>query len=433
MWRILYQVLLPLAYPLVRLRLFWRARREPEYGRRIPERFGRVPGSLPTGVIWFHTVSAGETIAAAPVIERLVGEFPGRDFLVTTMTPTGSQQVVARLGDRVVHCYAPYDFAFSVERFLDAVAPGLLVIFETELWPNLLEAAARRGVPVDLVNARLSERSARGYALIGSLTRRMLGQLHRIACQYPAHAQRFVALGAEPGRVSVLGNVKFDLRLPDDHGARCAELALRWRLEGRPVWIAASTHPGEEEPVLAAHETVQKACPGACLLLVPRHPSRAPELEKMVRAAGFSAVRQSVTAGAEQGMTVDVVIGDVMGGLLYLYGLSRVAFIGGSLVPVGGHNPIEPALCGQPLLTGPHTFNFPDVVAAFEESGSLVRVGDATGLADEVVRCLTDADAQERMSVAARQVVAANAGATERLLEALREDVGQAAIESPLS
>ena len=241
------------------------------------------------------------------------------------------------------------------------------------------------------------------------------------------------ALGAEPERVSVLGSVKFDLRLPGDHGARCAELARQWRLEDRPVWIAGSTHPGEEEVVLAAHEEVRKACPGACLLLVPRHPSRAPELDKMVHDAGFSAARQSVTAGAEQGMTADVVIGDVMGQLLYLYGLSQVAFIGGSLVPVGGHNPIEPALCGQPLLTGPHTFNFPDVVAAFEESGALVRVGDATRLAGEVVRYLKDADAQERISAAARKVVAANTGATERLLELLRHDVGRAAREDAVS
>jgi 3-deoxy-D-manno-octulosonic-acid transferase len=433
MWRILYQVLLPLAYPLVRLRLLWRARREPEYGRRIPERLGRVPASVPRGAIWFHTVSAGETIAAAPIIDRLLGEFPESDFLVTTMTPTGSEQVIARLGGRVAHCYAPYDFRGGVERFFDAVAPRLLVIFETELWPNLLEAAARRGIPVDLVNARLSERSARGYARIGALTRRMLGQLQHIACQYPAHGQRFVALGAQPGRVSVLGSVKFDLCLPDDHGARCAELARRWRLEGRPVWIAGSTNPGEDAPVLAAHDAVRSACPGACLLLVPRHPSRAVDLEKMVQEAGFSVIRQSAAAGAQAEVAVDVVIGDVMGQLLYLYGLSQAAFIGGSLVPVGGHNPIEPALCGQPLLTGPHTFNFPDVVAAFEDSEALLRVGDAAGLAAEVSRCLGDAELRGRMAASARRVVAANTGATERLLALLREHVGRVAGDGPLS
>lgn len=423
MWRILYQVLLPLAYPLVRLRLSWRARREPEYGQRIPERFGRVAASLPTGVIWFHTVSAGETIAAAPVIRRLVDEFPGTDFLVTTMTPTGSQQVVERLGDRVAHCYAPYDFRASVERFFDAVTPRLLVIFETELWPNLLETATRRGVPIDLVNARLSERSARGYARIGSLTYRMLGQLQHIACQYPAHAERFVALGAEPRRVSALGSVKFDLRLPDDHGARCAELARRWHLADRPVWIAGSTHPGEEELVLAAHQKVRSACPQACLLLVPRHPSRAVDLLKLVHDAGFSVARQSVADADEVPPPVDVILGDVMGQLLYLYGLSDVAFVGGSLVPVGGHNPIEPALCGQPLLTGPHTFNFPDVVAAFEEAGCLLRVTDADGLAAAVTTCLGDGEAREEMGAASRGVVAQNTGATERLMELLREDI----------
>jgi 3-deoxy-D-manno-octulosonic-acid transferase len=204
-------------------------------------------------------------------------------------------------------------------------------------------------------------------------------------------------------------------------------------LEGRPVWVAGSTHPGEEELVLAAHEAVRSACPGACLLLVPRHPSRAADVEQMVRDAGLRAVRQSAASDEAATASADVVIGDVMGQLLYLYGLSAVAFVGGSLVPVGGHNPIEPAMCGQPLLTGPHTFNFPDVVAAFEDSGSLLRVSDAAGLAGEVVRCLTDAGARERMAASARGVVAANTGATERLLELLRADVGRVAGNAPIS
>jgi 3-deoxy-D-manno-octulosonic-acid transferase len=246
-WRLLYGVLLLLARPLVRLRLAHRARRDPAYGERIEERFAHLPEGPRRGAIWFHTVSAGETIAAAPIILALADRHPHVPVLVTTMTPTGSAQVARLLGDRVAHCYAPYDFPAVVAEFFDRLAPRLLVLMETELWPNMLREAARRDVPALLVNARLSERSAKGYARIGALTRSMLESLRFIACQYPDHAERFLALGAPADRVGALGSVKFDIRLPIDHADRVRSMRERWALTERPVWIAGSTHPGEEE------------------------------------------------------------------------------------------------------------------------------------------------------------------------------------------
>ena len=416
----LYSALLLLARPLVRLRLAYRARRDPAYGERIQERFARLPEGLPRNGIWFHTVSAGETIAAAPIILALADRHPDVPVLVTTMTPTGSAQVARLLGDRVAHCYAPYDFAGVVARFYDQLSPRLLVLMETELWPNMLREADRRNVPALLVNARLSEQSARGYGRIGALTRRMLERLRFIACQYPDHAERFLALGAPAGSVGALSSVKFDVRLPADHAERVTALRARWSLEGRPVWIAGSTHPGEEEVVLAAHQALKARFPELLLILVPRHPERRGEVGALIDQAGFSQAWMSeVTAPAGR----DVVLGDTMGELLYLYGLADVAFLGGSLVSVGGHNPIEAAVCKVPLVMGPETFNFPDVVAAFGEAGCLHLISDAASLADRVGGYLEDAGVRQTAGENAAAVVAANRGATERLLELLSAEV----------
>ena len=422
MSRIVYQLLLAVAYPLVRLRLIWRARREPEYAQRVAERFGHVGADLPRGAVWFHTVSAGETIAAVPLIRTLAEEFSDLPFLVTTMTPTGSAQVREHLANCVAHCYAPYDFRRGVERFFNRMQPRLLVLMETELWPNLIDAAHARGVPVMVINARLSARSARGYARIGGLTRNMLNKLSFIACQYPDHAQRFLDLGADPSRVSALGSVKFDVAVPTDFSARVEHLRRQFALGDRPVWVAGSTHPGEEEIVIAAHARLLAIHPQACLLLVPRHPARAESVETLVKSAGLSMVRQStlsdsVSAGAA------VVLCDSMGQLQYLYGLSQIAFIGGSLVSVGGHNPIEAALCEQPLIMGPETFNFPDVVAAFTDAGCLFVVADGNALAARLQHLFGDAAERARLGVAARAVVAENVGASERLLELLRAEI----------
>jgi 3-deoxy-D-manno-octulosonic-acid transferase len=311
-----------------------------------------------------------------------------------------------------------------VRRFFDRVQPRLLVLMETELWPNLIAEAARRDVPVVLVNARLSERSARGYGRLGGLVRDMLRQVRAIACQYPDHARRFVALGAPSERVQVTGSVKFDLTLPQDHGRRVAALRARWGLDG-PVWIAASTHPGEEALVLSAHERVRAAAPGARLILVPRHPARADEVVEVCRQRGLAVARQSEPAPGDAG--ADVLLGDVMGELLYLYGLAGAAFVGGSLVRVGGHNPIEPAVCGVPVVMGPHVFNFPDVVEAFRDAGCLVVVAGEEALAAQIAEWLADPEVAGAAGRRAEAVVARQRGATARLETLLTREIEAAA------
>lgn len=423
-WRAAYRLLTLLAYPWSRWQLHRRARREPEYGLRIGERYGVVPGSVPSGVVWFHTVSAGEAIAAAPLIGALAAEFPQVEFLVTATTPAGSAQVNQLLTTRLVnvsHCYAPYDFPRAVARFFDAIRPRLIVLMETELWPNQLARASRDGIPVLLVNARLSARSQAGYARIAPLAREMIRDLRFIACQYPVHVERFASLGASAGQLSALGSVKFDVTLPVDHAARAAGWREAWGLDGRPVWIAGSTHAGEEAVVIEAHGQVRARYPEALLIIAPRHTSRAQEVAAQLEAAGMVTVRRS--SGTAVDRETDVLLVDTMGELMYFYGLSQVAFLGGSLVSVGGHNPIEAAVCGQPLLMGPQTFNFPEVVAAFADAGCLTLVGAAGELAAGVLRYFGDPALRQRHAAAAREVVAGNRGAVERLLTLLRAEI----------
>ena len=425
----LYRILLWLALPVVLLRLEWRAWREPEYGRRIGERFGRVPPEAPSGCIWFHAVSAGEAIAAAPLIAAL-GALPvaGRPFLVTSSTPAGSAEIRRRLPG-CGHCYAPYDFPFAVRAFFSQVRPKLLALVETELWPNLIDEAHRRGVPVLLINARLSRRSARRYALAPGLTRKMLGQVRFIACQHEEDAARFRALGAAAEKVAAFGSIKFDAALPKGHADQVAALREQLGLVDR-LWLAGSTHPGEDEIALQAHRQVRQRLPFACLLLAPRHPVRAAAVCALARRMGFAASLLSETRRrAEQDATrgrpapPQVLVCDSMGQLQQFYGLSDIAFLGGSLVPAGGHNPIEAALCGQPLIAGPHTFNFSQVMAAFAEAGCLTRVRTAGQLAEAVLAGLQDEGQRRAAGRRALQAVAARRGAKARLLDLLRREI----------
>ncbi|MEM7100562.1 MAG: lipid IV(A) 3-deoxy-D-manno-octulosonic acid transferase [Pseudomonadota bacterium] len=413
----MYPLILWFALPLVWIRLQWRGRRDPDYKPRQSERFGKVPQDIKPGPIWFHTVSAGESIAASGLIRELVAANPEAHFLVTTMTPTGSAQVLERLGDVAQHCYAPYDFSFAVRRFYTAVKPRMLVLMETELWPNLIRHAHDADIPVVLINARLSERSARGYARIGSITTTMLARMRLIACQGQDHAERFTGLGLGADQVRVVGNVKYDLALPQNIAVSVERLGNQLGIGSGPVWIAASTHPGEDEVVLAAHEVVRSEIPEAQLILVPRHPHRADEVAKLVAHRGWSQQRQSEAGGAR----ADVVIGDVMGSLLALYGLADCAFVGGSLVAIGGHNPIEPALFELPVITGPEQFNFADAYMQMGDSGAAVTVDNAQDLGALVATYLSDKAAAEAAGNAAAQVVAANKGATQRTRALLQE------------
>ncbi|RIA34601.1 3-deoxy-D-manno-octulosonic-acid transferase [Ectopseudomonas oleovorans] len=416
--RLLYTLLLHLALPLIALRLALRARTAPAYAHRVKERFSLGLPAMKPGGIWVHAVSVGESIAAAPMIRALQARYPELPITVTCMTPTGSERIQAMFGGSVQHCYLPYDLPWAAARFLDRVQPRLAVVMETELWPNHIHQCAKRGIPVALANARLSERSARGYARFRKLTAPMLAELSLIAVQTQAEAQRFLELGARPDCVEVTGSIKFDLKIDAELLQRAAELRRQWQAEQRPVWIAASTHAGEDEIILAAHRQLLSTSPDALLLLVPRHPERFDSVYELCIKQRLTTRRRSTGESVQAGD--QVLLGDTMGELLFLYALADIAFVGGSLVANGGHNLLEPAALGKPVLSGPHLFNFLEIAAQLREAGALGEVENQTQLAEKVAQLLSEPDAVQRMSQAGLAVLKANQGALERLLEGLR-------------
>lgn len=416
--RHLYTLLLHLALPLIALRLALRARKAPAYAQRIKERFSFGLPPLQTGGIWVHAVSVGESIAAAPMIRALQARHPDLPITVTCMTPTGSERIQALFGDCVQHCYLPYDLPWAAARFLNRVKPHLAVVMETELWPNHIHQCAKRGIPVALANARLSERSARGYARFARLTAPMLAELSLLAVQTQAEAQRFLTLGARPESVDVTGSIKFDLKIDDELPRRAAELRQQWQATQRPVWIAASTHAGEDEIILAAHQQLLASRPEALLILVPRHPERFNAVHALCQSQGLVTRRRSTGEAVQAGD--QVLLGDTMGELLFLYALADIAFVGGSLVANGGHNLLEPAALGKPVLSGPHLFNFLEIAVQLREAGALSEVEDATGLAQRIATLLDEPTETQRMSQAGLAVLKANQGALERLLEGLQ-------------
>ncbi|MCX5508812.1 lipid IV(A) 3-deoxy-D-manno-octulosonic acid transferase [Pseudomonas sp. BJa3] len=416
--RTLYTLLFHLGLPLVALRLFLRGRKAPAYRARIAERFAcRLP-PMRQGGIWVHAVSVGESIAAAPLVRALLKQYPDLPITLTCMTPTGSERIRAMFDGepRVQHCYLPYDLPWAAGRFLDHVRPRLGIIMETELWPNHIHQCARRGIPVALANARLSERSARGYARFAGLTRPMLEEMSLIAVQTETEAERFRSLGARQASVQVTGSIKFDLKVDDQLMPRARQLREQWGASQRPVWIAASTHDGEDGLILEAHRQLLSVHSDALLVLVPRHPERFAAVHELC-AGQFSTVRRS--KGDAVTAQTQVLLGDTMGELLFLYALADIAFVGGSLVPTGGHNPLEPAALALPVLMGPHVFNFLEISAMLREAGALQQVDDAEGLAAAVRRLVELPQDARRMGEAGRAVMQANQGALQRLLDGL--------------
>jgi len=417
--RTLYTALFYLGLPLVAIRLWLRARKAPAYAKRIGERFSYGLPPLQPGGIWVHAVSVGESIAAAPMIRALLARYPQLPITVTCMTPTGSERIQAMFANepRIQHCYLPYDLPCAAARFLDRAKPSLAVIMETELWPNHIHQCAKRGIPVALANARLSERSARGYARFARLTRPMLEEMSLLAVQTATEAERFLSLGARPEAVQVTGSIKFDLTIDPQLLVRASELREQWRAVERPVWIAASTHEGEDEVVLNAHRQLLASHPDALLIVVPRHPERFNSVFELCREQGFETIRRSSAEPVTS--STSVLLGDTMGELLFLYALADSAFVGGSLVSNGGHNLLEPAALAKPVLSGPHLFNFLEIAAMLREAGALQEVDDAEGLAVAVQRLFELPRDAQKMADAGLKVMAANQGALQRLLDGL--------------
>ncbi len=409
--RVLYTALLRLLVPLGLLRLLWRSLRQPEYLRHWGERFGVYPSPLthhPAPIIWLHCVSVGETRAAAPLVEALRRHYPRHRILLTHATPTGRAAGEHLFGDAVERVYLPYDLPGAMTRFLDHFRPRLGLILETELWFNLIEACARRDIPLLLVNARLSEKSARGYARLGRLTAQGLRRLAAIAAQTDADAARLRALGGV--RVEVTGNLKFDVTPPPEAEALGAELR---RLFGRarPVFLAASTRDGEEALILDA--VAAAGVPGLLTVIVPRHPQRFDMVARLLEKRGLRYVRRSANVPAGD---ADCVLGDSMGEMFGYYAACDLAFIGGSLLPLGGQNLIEACVMGRPVLIGPHTFNFAEAGAQAVACGAARRVRDAAELALALRALCADVAGRQAMAKAGLAFGAVNRGATARTL-----------------
>lgn len=419
--RQLYSLALYLCAPLIGLRLLWRAIRQPEYLPHLGERWGfyekRGNTHLTSPLIWIHAVSVGETRAAQPLINALRQHWPEHQILLTCMTPTGRAAGHELYGDSVIQAYLPYDYPGAVDRFFRHFSPCFGVLMETEIWPNLLACANQKKIPVVLANARLSARSASGYGRFAGLIRPALASLAGTAAQTTHDGQRLGALGAV--NIEICGNLKFDVTPPADK----LMLGSRWReqLGPRPVWLAASTREGEEALILQAWK--QHACGNALLIVVPRHPQRFDEVAHHVEQHGFILKKRS--AGTPENNT-QVWLGDSMGEMVAYYRLADLAFIGGSLLPLGGQNLIEAAACGCPVLTGPHTFNFQQATRDAIEAGAARRIEDADDLIKQVNELLAEPENLQQMRQAALTFSAAHRGATARTIALIARSTGPA-------
>lgn len=410
--RFLYLLAVYLSAPIVSAMLLWRGLRDRSYWRHFSERFGFGRRAAPGG-LWVHAVSVGEVQACAGLVSELRRRHPGLPVTVTTFTPTGAARARALVGELAEVRYLPYDLPGAVRRFFRRVQPQLAVIFETELWPNLYRECGRRRIPLVLASARVSARSLGRYRRLGSLFRDALSQASVVAAQGAVDAERFRALGAGPDSTHVTGNVKFDFELPPDITARGARLRTELAA-GRPLWVAGSTHGGgEEQTVIEAHRRVLDTQPAALLVLAPRHPARFDEVAQALRQTGLGFVRRS-RGGAAAGYPILLL--DSLGELLAFYAAADVAFVGGSLVPVGGHNLLEPAALGVPVLTGPNTFNCEDIARLLIARGAAQVVRDATALRARVSELLADPASRARMGEAGRACIDSNRGALGKLL-----------------
>lgn len=408
----LYSATLYLLVPITLYHLIWRGFRQRAYFQRWDERYASYAPAGAPAPVWLHAVSVGEVNAAAPLVDRLRAQRPDLRVVVTTITPTGSERVRKLWGEEVTHVYLPYDLPGAVARFLDQFKPALALIVETELWPNLLFGCRDRGIPAHILNARLSARSLRGYRVLAPLIRRALASVSMVAAQSQDDARRFQRLGAAPERIRVTGNLKFDIPPP-----QTAEFVAAFRDAlgaARPVWIAASTHEDEEAPVLEAHRILRAAHADALLLWAPRHPERFRAVAQRARDAGLRVTSRSADVWPRPDTGVFVI--DTLGELTRFYACASVAFVGGSLQPIGGHNLLEPAATGTAILSGPQLHNFVDIAHRLREADAMRVVEDAATLAAALAELFDDAAARTAMATNAARLLEQGRGALDRTL-----------------
>ncbi len=396
--------------------MYWRSLKAPSYRLRMKERFALVPPRRTTNpLIWVHAVSVGEVIAATPMIKQLQLKYPDYQFCITTTTPTGSERVRAAFGETILHYYLPYDLPSLITFFIRAIKPRLLIVMETELWPNVIATCKDKNIPVVLANGRMSKRSAKGYKKLSWLTAPMLQMIDIIAAQSKMDAERFIYLGANRDQVKITGSVKFDVAIDDEIEKRTRSLGDQLQCHDRKVVIFASTHPGEDEQILPMIKRLHHFSPEFLAIVVPRHPERFDVVEQIASQLHVSTIRLS--KGIACGKTTQMVLGDTMGDMLALYGLADVAFIGGSLITHGGHNFLEAAAWGLPILTGPSVFNFQDIAKMLIKEGGLKQLHDHFDLERTLQTWLVGELNLSEVGIAAKKVLVNNQGTLAKLLD----------------
>jgi 3-deoxy-D-manno-octulosonic-acid transferase len=416
--RWVYTLIFILGIPVLLLRLLWKSRGNPAYRRHWAERFGFFKAPAKTGGLWVHAVSVGETMAAVPLIREFQKRFPDLPIVITSTTPTGRACAKSIFKDEVFQVYFPYDLSSCIQRFLKNLQPKLLVVMEKELWLNCFSICRQQLVPIYIVNASLSRHSLKGYQRFKTLIRGLLECMTMVFAQSETDADRFLELGVEQKHLMITGNMKFDIAIQE--ALETAGKQYRAGFSNRPVWIAASTHIGEEEQILVAFRQVLEQVNNALLILVPRHPERFGSVATLIEQQGYTAVKR--TSGLPVTENTQVLLGDTMGELTFFYALSDVAFVGGSLVAVGGHNTLEPAALGVPVIVGPHVHNCMDITKLLLEAGGLLQVSDSDGLAHAVLRWFSAPDKRQVAGEAAKSVVEKNRGAVKKIVDFISFD-----------
>ncbi len=416
--RIFYTLLFYILTPFILLRLLWRGIKAPEYKKRWLERFAIYPKKFPRKVIWIHAVSVGEAEAVFPLVKQLQTHYPLDNFLVTTTTPTGSSRVKAVLADTVSHVYLPYDMPHVINRFIKTFEPKIALIMEKEIWPNLYAGCAKKNISLMIINARLSASSARGYKKIPGLVKPALKTVSWIATQTAEDNLRFVEIGAKQERISVAGNLKFDLAI-DEIVIKQAQALKQQLFLDRFVWIISSTHDKEEEIFFDIYPQLKKKIPELLLVVVPRHPER---FESVNQLAQIMQLKTSIRSAKHQCTAeTDVYIADTIGELKMLYGAADISFVGGSMVPVGGHNILEPAAMSIPIMFGPYMVNFKEMTEHILEVKAAIQCIDKKSIVDAVIYLYEDIEHKEGMVFRAKQFVESNQGATEVIVKKISQ------------
>jgi 3-deoxy-D-manno-octulosonic-acid transferase len=414
--RVFYSVVFYLLIPFILLRLTWRGIKAPAYRCRWRERFAFYPEKFPHGVIWFHAVSVGEAEALFPLVRQIQKQHPGIPLLITTTTPTGSARVKAVMADSVEHVYLPYDLPDAVNRFMHCFKPRLAVIMETEIWPNLFAHCGKNGIPLYIINARLTEKSARGYQKIPALIRPALAQVKLIAAQTAEDARRFIAIGAEGEHVKTFGNIKFDVEIPPATIEQGVQLKADL-FNGRFVWLIASTHKDEEAIFLDIYKEIKQKIPDLLLVIAPRHPERFAEVKKLCQQQHLPVVMRTTAETCHQ--NIDVYLVDTMGDLKMLYAAAHVAFVGGSMVPIGGHNILEAAAVGVPVMFGPYMANFKEIADSILKQDAAIQCQNKKDIINAMVRLYTEPAYRESLAENGKTFVRHNQGAIARICAAL--------------